>query len=576
MNQKNKQIIYFIQVFSLVLCVILFGSATILFNQFEDEKNSKIERQKELVTDDQRDVTQTITEIGSDLFLLRSQIEVQNIADLNTKSASEIRNNNPDLYTSAISEFQSFVQHKDAYRQARYISEFGKEIIRIDRVGEKIKTIPIQELQDKSNRYYFRETSKLDDGDIYISKLDLNIENGAVETPFLPMLRVATPVVDSSGARKGIIILNYSAENILSLVSTKISNEYNLPFMLNADGFWLIGFNKDAEWSFMFPRKEQYTFSGIEPEVWDSFSKQVDSNSEGFYQTKTRRGLYTLSTIFPKDSFPKNIQIVSDDEFWAVGSFVSAANLTSGTTALIRNIIITDIVLISIIGVLIFLWTQSKFKVEKNRRKIHSINEVLTITNKILRHDLANKFTGIKMLLETEKDAPITAETARYIYDSSTEGIEIIRGMKDLEKLTRNEENKTILIRTVLEKLVKRSSIPITLTGENLSVKADDALYSVFKNIIDNAITHGETKKMDIEIKKKNTYAIVTFKDYGKGVPNNIKEKLFTEGFTHGETGNTGLGLYIVERTIKRYKGRVSIADNVPKGTIITISIPML
>ena len=50
-------------------------------------------------------------------------------------------------------------------------------------------------LQNKKDRYYFQDTMTLEKGQIFISKLDLNMENGVLEQPIKPMLRLGTPVL---------------------------------------------------------------------------------------------------------------------------------------------------------------------------------------------------------------------------------------------------------------------------------------------------------------------------------------------------------------------------------------------
>ncbi|MCF7793756.1 MAG: hypothetical protein K9N09_04600 [Candidatus Cloacimonetes bacterium] len=52
-----------------------------------------------------------------------------------------------------------------------------------------------------------------------------------------------------------------------------------------------------------------------------------------------------------------------------------------------------------------------------------------------------------------------------------------------------------------------------------------------------------------------------------------MKPKIFEEGFIHGETGHTGIGLYIVKKTIDRYEGSISVYDNEPKGVVFEINL---
>jgi PAS domain S-box-containing protein len=104
---------------------------------------------------------------------------------------------------------------KPAYAQFRIIgiADGGREILRIDRSGPngEIRLVPDAEMQRKGNRLYFRETIKLranDINDIYVSALDLNVENDVIETPHVPTLRVAMPLAGPDGKPFGILIIN--------------------------------------------------------------------------------------------------------------------------------------------------------------------------------------------------------------------------------------------------------------------------------------------------------------------------------------------------------------------------------
>ena len=61
--------------------------------------------------------------------------------------------------------------------------------------------------------------------------------------------------------------------------------------------------------------------------------------------------------------------------------------------------------------------------------------------------------------------------------------------------------------------------------------------------------------------------------DNGMGIADNIKSKIFDEGFYHGESGHTGIGLYIVKQTIESYHGSVVVEDNVPSGVTFLIKL---
>jgi len=50
-----------------------------------------------------------------------------------------------------------------------------------------------------------------------------------------------------------------------------------------------------------------------------------------------------------------------------------------------------------------------------------------------------------------------------------------------------------------------------------------------------------------------------------------LKEKIFDEGFTKGNSENTGLGLYIVKKALNSFGGNILVKDNNPKGALFIL-----
>ena len=125
-----------------------------------------------------------------------------------TETQNAINTNNPEVLKLLEKSFLNLAQRNPVYDQVRWIDEAGREKIRISRGKGEPYIESRQNLQDKSQRYYFKAASLLLPGELYASKIDLNFERGVLERPFKPMLRIATPVADTRGNRRGIIIIN--------------------------------------------------------------------------------------------------------------------------------------------------------------------------------------------------------------------------------------------------------------------------------------------------------------------------------------------------------------------------------
>lgn len=208
---------------------------------------------------------------------------------------------------------------------------------------------------------------------------------------------------------------------------------------------------------------------------------------------------------------------------------------------------------------------------KKAERIIKSQQNHLKLVNKILRHDITNNLAVVRSALRIYKktnDKTVLDEAKKSVEKSTS----LIQEMRELENfILANKELYLCNIRKILEDVKEKyNQVKINIEGE-ASVLADKALRSVLDNIISNAIRHGETDKIDISIKNKKIESVVDIADYGHGIPDEYKDKIFDEKFKYGEKAHTGLGLYLVKETMKRYGGDVYVKDNEAKGTIFSL-----
>lgn len=198
--------------------------------------------------------------------------------------------------------------------------------------------------------------------------------------------------------------------------------------------------------------------------------------------------------------------------------------------------------------------------------KIIELNDTLRLLNKILRHDTLNNLMVISAnieMIKTEDKDKIT-KAFEYIQKSA----KLINRMKELESLVSTGfELKSYDVKNILIEISKNySDIKIKVCG-NCIVLADEAISSVFDNIIRNAVIHGNSNRIDIKIRKVKDYCEIVFVDYGIGIPSEIKSKIFDEGISYGKNKGAGLGLYIVKKTLERYGAKIEVEENLPKGS---------
>lgn len=218
----------------------------------------------------------------------------------------------------------SFSRHKKRYDQVRFLNADGKERVRINFNAGAPTIVTDDALQNKRGRYYFDDTLSLQQGEVFISPLDLNIERGTVEKPFKPMIRFGMPIFGSDGERKGIVLFNYLAEQLLNEFRGLMADGEGELSLLNQDGHWLSGPDPAMNWGFMFPENIGLTFDARFPRTW----RKIATHRSG--TVRNREGRFVYATVYPLNigrqnaigtnaaAQPGRSNIDTDDYLWKV------------------------------------------------------------------------------------------------------------------------------------------------------------------------------------------------------------------------------------------------------------------
>lgn len=104
-----------------------------------------------------------------------------------------------------------------------------------------------------------------------------------------------------------------------------------------------------------------------------------------------------------------------------------------------------------------------------------------------------------------------------------------------------------------------------------------DELNQVWTNLTYNAMQAMDFKgKLEISIEQVGKEILVSFKDSGKGIPPEIKDKIFEAFFTTKPAGEgTGLGLSITKKIIDKHNARIELDSEVGVGTTFKIYFPL-
>jgi signal transduction histidine kinase len=109
-----------------------------------------------------------------------------------------------------------------------------------------------------------------------------------------------------------------------------------------------------------------------------------------------------------------------------------------------------------------------------------------------------------------------------------------------------------------------------------------DKLQQVYINLLANAhhaMPEGGDIKITIDsfIANGERFVNIAFADTGCGIEEDKLDKVFQSFFSSKrDMNNLGLGLSISNQIIKDHKGKISVASTVGKGTVFTITLPVV
>ena len=123
----------------------------------------------------------------------------------------------------------------------------------------------------------------------------------------------------------------------------------------------------------------------------------------------------------------------------------------------------------------------------------------------------------------------------------------------------------------------------VVLQAEGLDalpvIHADERrLFNALYNLVDNAIPEvpaGGSVTVRGSVEADKEVLVLTVADTGKGMPPDVRERLFTSGVRSNKSGGTRLGTKIVKDVVAAHKGAISVESAVGVGTTITIRLPL-
>ncbi|MCP4298095.1 MAG: diguanylate cyclase [Proteobacteria bacterium] len=354
----------FLQLF-LVPGFLLIGITIWLFQSDADSSLKLIKKDAWLNVDKQQEIIENeFSNITSDLIFLSRQ---QTLGRQLLSSANQITRRDLAI------DFQLFAEQKVKYEQIRYLDESGMEVVRINYREGRVEIVGENDLQSKSGRYYFKDSLRLENSEIFISPIDLNIERGEIERPLKPTVRLGTPVFDSIDKKRGIVVLNYLAGNLFKLIAKTIASTASTSLILNREGYFIKGRTVDDEWGFMLPDRKRKTMGKLYPEAWN----EIQHKKRG--QLTNQMGLFTFSEVVLKRFGGTGVvtKNKSDNlpQSWKIVLHTPSSILREAVWETLPRYIISDLLLLMMWAMACFFLSRSLAHKEETFRRLEEKDE---------------------------------------------------------------------------------------------------------------------------------------------------------------------------------------------------------
>ncbi|MBM3463835.1 MAG: HAMP domain-containing histidine kinase [Armatimonadetes bacterium] len=238
-------------------------------------------------------------------------------------------------------------------------------------------------------------------------------------------------------------------------------------------------------------------------------------------------------------------------------------------------------------------------RLERRCAELEAASELKTRAIANVSHELRTPLSAIVAyanMLRDDLHGPLT-EGQREVVETVIHNADLLmRIINDLLDITRIESGKMRLTMTMvsLEECLESawSAVRPALEEKGLDfcleipdevVRVSGSfprLRQVFVNLLANAVKFTAQGALGVTLRIHDQMAVVCVWDQGEGIPPESLPRIF-DAFTQADDsirrrhGGSGLGLAISKRLVEMHGGTIDAAANHPRGTRITVRLPL-
>ncbi len=237
-------------------------------------------------------------------------------------------------------------------------------------------------------------------------------------------------------------------------------------------------------------------------------------------------------------------------------------------------------------------------KLERSLEREKELNEMKSKFVSMTSHEFRTPLTTIKSnidllayRLEQEKDSssPVFKNLGRI----ENEVERLTNLMNDILTIGRIESGKIVVnlqkvdFVALVKEIIGQSfanqadgrKANLKVKGKEQMIELDSQIFAhVISNLVSNAFKYSEgSNAPEIIINYKAKELLFQVKDYGIGIPESDRDKLFDSFHRASNVGNiqgSGMGLTIVQQFVKLHYGEMKMDSKLGEGTTVSVEIP--
>ncbi|MCM2353501.1 MAG: PAS domain-containing sensor histidine kinase [Pseudobdellovibrio sp.] len=254
-------------------------------------------------------------------------------------------------------------------------------------------------------------------------------------------------------------------------------------------------------------------------------------------------------------------------------------------------------------------YTNLEKRVEERTLALRKANEQLRIAVQtrdeflsIASHELRTPMTPLKLQIQSlishihkKTLGGLTEDRLKRMADTTERSLtrltSLVDNLLDVSrinsgKLTLNYEDCSL--NELLNEILERFKSEISISGSSVQFLETQRVIGVFDqlridqvlvNLLTNSLKYGNKKPVEITLTQQENFAVISFKDKGKGIDAEslplIFEK-FERANAQADISGLGLGLYITRQIIDAHHGTITVSSDVGVGSVFTVKLPLV